>query len=327
MHATAVAASLRGGLEAAECSVDAVIKGQHAAVQQPLGAYLPTAGDCCDSYFADQPWEDVCFVPVGCTAMMDQLLDQLRPGSTCSSSQSLSRAAGVNSDGSKSSNSSQSSCQAQAAASMPVPRSPAALSSAEVHTSACTSLLASYSAAPGRTWCVMELPHDCIVSFESDAGEAAQQHTAQQSQCAVHGSNSGENSSKILLLQRGPATNFCLQHITLCQHAVTVAKPGQTTAQQRQRQQHRRCTASVRCTYICCSCYCSRSWVLGTRLTPWLSCRCTTPTNMEPGRAAAGQPAQSVVWASFRATACSDNGLFCSTRVVGRAVHCAILFF
>uniref|UniRef100_A0A383WFP8 Uncharacterized protein n=1 Tax=Tetradesmus obliquus TaxID=3088 RepID=A0A383WFP8_TETOB len=127
---------------------------------------------------------------------MDQLLDQLRPGSTCSSSQPLSRAAGVNSDGSKSSNSSQSSSQAQAAASVPVPQSPAALSSAEVHTSACTSLLASYSAAPGRTWCVMELPHDCIVSFESDAGEAAQQHTAQQSQCAVHGSNSGDNSSK-----------------------------------------------------------------------------------------------------------------------------------
>jgi hypothetical protein len=179
MQAANPAAGEARVLKAFETSTIA-LEGQRESVQQ-YNAYLPTAGDFCDSYFTDQPWEDVCFVPVGCTSMMEQLLNQLHTGtSTCSSSQPP--APGTGSSGSRSSNSSEAPVSARALQS-PAAGACAELhidASAELHTDACRSLLNSPDEAVVKTWCLMELPPDCIVNFEGDAFEAGQQHTAQQ---------------------------------------------------------------------------------------------------------------------------------------------------
>jgi hypothetical protein len=170
--------------------------GQHEEMQQ----FQAQTVACYDNHFMDQPWQDVCFVPMGCTAMMDQLLDQLQAGSgACSSSQPLPPACEASSAGSRGSNNSSS--EARPASACAADSLDAASSALSCSTDACTHVSTDASATVVKTWCLMELPPDCAISFDDDVDDnLAQQPAAHQR--APHGSSSGFSSSKAVAVQQ-----------------------------------------------------------------------------------------------------------------------------
>jgi hypothetical protein len=198
MQAPLAATTQLSGLDALNMPSKMGFMGQHEDMQQFQGQMSSTVA-CYDNYFVDQPWQDVCFVPMGCTAMMDQLLEQLQTGSgACSSSQPLPPAPEASSDGSRGSNSSSQPRPAPGC----VAQSPVAMSSAQAcSTGAGSNMLTDASATVVKTWCLMQLPPDCVSSFENDTDDhAAQQLAAHQR--AAHGSSSGFSSSKAAALQQ-----------------------------------------------------------------------------------------------------------------------------
>jgi hypothetical protein len=198
MQAAAAAAGQPSGCHALEMPDKVALTGQHEDIQQ-FQAQMPSTVSCCDSYFMDQPWQDLCFVPMGCTAMMDQLLDQLQAGSgACSSRQLLPSAREASSDGSRGSDSSSQACPASAC----VADSPDAASSAQsCSTDACTHVSTDEGATIVKTWCLMELPPDCVISFEHDPDDQTAQQLAAH-QPVPQGSSSGFSSSKAAAVQQ-----------------------------------------------------------------------------------------------------------------------------